>query len=746
MATLALHLHAGVVEIRPAPAWVETLDIDTTVAVSKQNVRWGIFDLLADHQVHVGDGGQWQYFRTVRNILSPSGVRNASELELDFDPSFERLVIHHVHIVRGGMRLDALEPDQIRVIEKEDESENRIYDGERTALLFLRDVRPGDVIDYSWSLDGSNPILAGRYTDQYDLSSGVPTRRMRHRLLWQAGRPLRWRGGNPAIVTEGGTQVLTWEKRNVAALDIEDELPGWYEPWHSIEVSEFASWQEVARWSTALFRLDERSQSEVKALAARISAEHPTRDARITAAIRFVQDDIRYLGIEMGRNSHEPHQPWETLQSRWGDCKDKTLLLVGLLRELGLQAWPALVSTRLQQRLAEKLPSPFLFDHVIAQVVDRGRVYWVDGTITEQGGTLTTIETPNDNLALVVRPDTSALARVVTNENGTVVVDQTYTTTDYSKPTLLTTKTTYSGAEADAVRIELASVSLEDYAHARINDLAIDQPKISADGLPHVVDDRLRNIVTVTAKYRIPELWKEGEWSWYPRVLGAQLTRPDTMIRTMPLAFAHPLHVRQTMTFNFPEKLDVRKSSSVTETNAFRYENSVDSNGKTVSIRQSLRSRADFVGVDEVPDHLTRLSAIWSEMGFRFRPEGAAKPEAADSSVPSWVAASILVACFVFACWMLATRRRAPRAPAVPTLALHEAAVFSPGEAPASALLVARAEEIDERLAELACACGGTRYSLPEFQRARYAERDLTIVTRHCGACGKEQSLYFTAA
>ena len=283
MATLALHLHAGVVEIRPAPAWVETLDIDTTVAVSKQNVRWGIYDLLADHQVHVGDGGQWQYFRTVRNILSPSGVRNASELELDFDPSFERLVIHHVHIVRGGMRLDALEPDQIRVIEKEDESENRIYDGERTALLFLRDVRPGDVIDYSWSLDGSNPILAGRYTDQYDLSSGVPTRRMRHRLLWQAGRPLRWRGGNPAIVTEGGTQVLTWEKRNVAALDIEDELPGWYEPWHSIEVSEFASWQEVARWSTALFTLDERSQSEVKALAARISADHPTRDARILA-------------------------------------------------------------------------------------------------------------------------------------------------------------------------------------------------------------------------------------------------------------------------------------------------------------------------------------------------------------------------------------------------------------------------------------------------------------------------------
>ena len=189
VAFLALPLSAREFDVRPAPAWVETLDVDSSVAVARQNVRWGIYDLLSDHQVREGE----QYFRTVRNVLSPSGVRNASELELDFDPSFERLVIHHVDIIRGGARINALEPDEIRVIEKEDESENRIYDGERTALLFLRDVRPGDVIDYAWSLAGANPILNGRYTDSYDLSSGVPTRHIRHRLLWPADKPLHWR-------------------------------------------------------------------------------------------------------------------------------------------------------------------------------------------------------------------------------------------------------------------------------------------------------------------------------------------------------------------------------------------------------------------------------------------------------------------------------------------------------------------------------------------------------------------------
>ena len=30
-----------------------------------------------------------------------------------------------------------------------------------------------------------------------------------------------------------------------------------------------------------------------------------------------------------------------------------------------------------------KIASPFLFDHVIAQVIDGGQTYWIDGTMSE---------------------------------------------------------------------------------------------------------------------------------------------------------------------------------------------------------------------------------------------------------------------------------------------------------------------------------------------------------------------------
>ena len=725
-------------EVRSAPAWVDRLEV-TDVGVARENVRWGIYDVLNDHQVRVAGGAETQYFRIARKVLSPSGVQNASELELDFDPSFERLAIHDISILRNGARIDALDADGIRVIDKEDDTENRIYDGQRTALIFIKDVRPGDVIDYSWSLEGANPILGGRYTDEYDLSSTVPAARIRHRLVWQAGRPVQWRGLDPVIATSGGEQFLIWERKNVDALDLEDEIPSWYEPWESVQVTEFASWSEVARWADAMFQLDARSATEVKQLAARIASEHKTRDAHITAAIRFVQDEIRYLGIEMGKSSHQPHQPWETLEARWGDCKDKTLLLVSLLRELGLQAWPALVNTRLERRLEEKLPSPFLFDHVIAQVVDGSRVYWVDGTISDQGGTLPTIETPNDGRALVVRPDTQKLAPVTTNMKGATLVEQTYTTGDYDQPTRLTVKTTYTGAVADSMRSYLASLSLEDFAHERINDLAADQPKIEADGLPHVSDDRLHNVVVIVEKYRVPELWADGSWTWYPRVIEARLTRPDTMIRAMPLDFDFPLDITQTVTFNFAEDVPVEKSTSATETPAFRYEYVVDGSGKTVTVRQTLRARRDYVEVKDVAEHLTKLNAIWSEIGYRLAPDGA-QPAKADTTTPAgkWALGIAGVMLFVAICWALATRRKEGPRP--------RELVFARGEAPQSALAVAHAGEIDAHLASRACSCGARLESTPDVQRARYAERDLTIVTRQCGACGREQSVYFTAA
>src|SRR5262245_22772059 len=163
-------LRAADFDVRPTPAWTEPASLPAAGAE-----RAGVAGILTDHQVRVNGSNVDEYFRRVRKVVSAAGVQNASELSIDFDPSYQRLVLHDVALVRGASRVNQLDARAVRIIEKEPESDEKIYDGQLTALLFLKDVRPGDVIDYSFSLDGANPLLGGKYADEFDFDATVPT-------------------------------------------------------------------------------------------------------------------------------------------------------------------------------------------------------------------------------------------------------------------------------------------------------------------------------------------------------------------------------------------------------------------------------------------------------------------------------------------------------------------------------------------------------------------------------------------
>jgi hypothetical protein len=601
---------AGQFEVRRAPAWIDAIAVDTHAVNS--NVRSGVEGLLDDHQVRVAGANVDEYFRRVNQVVTSAGVQNASEVSIDFDPSFQRLVIHNVVVLRGNKRIDELARDEVRIIEKESDADESIYDGQLTALLFLKDVRPGDILDYSWSLEGSNPLLGGRYADEFDFSTRVPTRLMRHRLVWPKGRPLHV--SKPAQIAG---DAWIWERRNVAATDAEDATPDWYEPGEVVQVTEYGSWSEVAKWADALFQLDDDSRDTIAGVADDIRKSNPARDAQVVAAIRFVQDDIRYLGIEMGRGSHEPRQPSVVMSQRYGDCKDKALFLAALLRELGVDAYPAMVNTKLRGHLDDYLPSPFLFDHVITEVVDGGKTYWIDGTLSDQGGTLATIDTPSDERALIVRPQTNALAKIVVHSLGNINVEEIISS-DRQRLTLEVTST-YSGRDADEMRAELSGQSLADVAKTHLNRYAADHPRIEALGAPSISDDRLRNVIVLHERYAIRDLWTNGSWTYYPRAIEQHLTRPDTLVRSMPLAVDYPRNVTERLIIRGGANAQVEDDDSIVESPALHYEQHV-ARGRDLVVTTTLHAMKDAVSVAEVPDHLAALNEMHDALAVTLEP------------------------------------------------------------------------------------------------------------------------------
>jgi transglutaminase-like putative cysteine protease len=260
-------------------------------------------------------------------------------------------------------------------------------------VLFLEDVRKGDIIDYSYSLIGFNPVFNNKYNAFLETQLSAPVGHLFYRIVCPAGRTLYIKNEGtdckPVITNQGTDRIVQWEFNKVRAVKPQDELPSWYDPTPTVMVGEYSSWNELCQWALPLFsaRRPVSPMLTEKIAEIRVAAGGDPKK-KILQSLRFVQDEIRYLAIEMGVNSHKPNDPDKVLAQRYGDCKDKSFLLCTMLQALGIDAAPVLINTGYQNTILGWLPSPLDFDHATVRVRLDGRVYWLDPTIPLQRGDL----------------------------------------------------------------------------------------------------------------------------------------------------------------------------------------------------------------------------------------------------------------------------------------------------------------------------------------------------------------------
>jgi tetratricopeptide (TPR) repeat protein len=179
----------------------------------------------------------------------------------------------------------------------------------------------------------------------------------------------RWRIG-AAPESEGAAQAAAQPEKVAPASD-----DGRTEP--DVQVTSFASWQELGDWWASLAPpvVDAAVAAKAKELVA--GARSP--EAKLGAIERFVAQRIRYLALPIGLGRFQARTPDEILATGMGDCKDKVRLLASLAESVGIRVDPLLISAT-HRRLVDDVPSPLQFDHVIARAEIGGRTVWMDPT------------------------------------------------------------------------------------------------------------------------------------------------------------------------------------------------------------------------------------------------------------------------------------------------------------------------------------------------------------------------------
>jgi hypothetical protein len=190
------------------------------------------------------------------------------------------------------------------------------------------------------------------------------------------GKGWRWRiAGSRAGLTvqenEGGVAVTgaslpVWKKEGFAPGD-RSRGPVLRYAW-----GQEATWAQVGQWYEGLTGSIPADSAEIRNAVRKVTAGREDRRGRLASLLGFVRGKLRYVAAESGIDGHRPTAPREVLERGWGDCKDKSLLLVALLREAGIDAWPALIRLGSGDRIDAEFPSPFQFNHVIVAVAAEG--------------------------------------------------------------------------------------------------------------------------------------------------------------------------------------------------------------------------------------------------------------------------------------------------------------------------------------------------------------------------------------
>jgi len=734
--------------VGPAESWVTEAEVPPAPASDEST---GIRYRLLDQQLHVGADSIDEYFRTVWQAVTTAGIQDADEVQIAFDPTFQRLTLHHVRVIRKGKAVWSVSPAEVRVIEAEQDLEQRLYNGDLTAIIFPKDLRVGDVVDYAYTLHGQNPVLGGRFDDILAVGFSFPVDRVRRRLLWPRERKLSVRtvaGAPKARVDEDASlATYTWEAQNVQPTLYEDRVPSSF-PLHArVEVSEFPGWSDVALRCRSLFAPVDEQSPALDGLVRSWKLAGLAESDRLDRAVRFVQDEVRYLGIEIGPNSHAPHRPSETLARRFGDCKDKSSLLVALLRRLGIEAWPALVSTRTREALDVRLPSLFAFDHAIVAVRIGGKLLFVDATASQRGGRVVDRQPPRFARALVLEAGCSGLTTIPppTADTPTTEIDEVFEVANGSKEARLAVTTTYRGSDADEARQQQTRSTRAELAKRYRDFYSHEHGAIEVVGEPTMKDDREHNVVVIREAYSIPSLFDEGLHDFHAWAIHDQLKRPETLERTLPLSIAHPEHVKQTLTIRLPEAPSVEHVEEIVTSNAFALSASCTVRGREARLDYTYRSLSGSVPPAEVPRHIKNLEHAADLVtcrvetgGRRSRRVATRGGDGTEARVALGIVGFGLVALLAWGTragvseWQAHRRRTAFRS----------RVVVARGEAPHTALCVTSADAIEREGGGGTCGCGGP-WRETDRSSVLYEGRPMTVVSRRCFRCSVERTLYF---
>ncbi len=488
-------------------------------------------------------------------VNNSKGVAKYKTHRVDYLPDTQHLEVLVARVIRPDG--SELEGDQ-RDVQLSDPAIRMYYD-RRLKVIHFASLRPGDVIELQTVLSDTpaNNMFKDYFGTLHPLQGNTPIRQLQLVVELQAGRSIRFskprlRGLRHQQHKRAKRTIHRWTARNIPAIGAEPQMPGWAETYAHLHISTFRKWRDVARWYWGLVKGQYHADTALRRAALRAVKGKRTLRDKVVAIYNLVVKKTRYVALAFGVHTYKPYTAPSVFARKFGDCKDKAMLMAVMLGEVGVRAHPVLVRTRRGGRISTAIPSLAPFDHAILYVP--GLKLWLDGTAERTGaadlpyadqGMMALIIDGKDG-RLVTTPVLPARAnrvqrkiRLHMSKGGDARVSETWI---------------IRGQEAAWWRRRFADAALRKDHYGKLISQTFPRAQIGSVTLSD--PNALEKAVTVTATYRLPGIGKmRGHRMTLNLMFSAQsLTSRYAPLdrRKLPLEYAYPWSTDTEVTLTWP--------------------------------------------------------------------------------------------------------------------------------------------------------------------------------------------------
>jgi len=353
-----------------------------------------LFD--STHVDMMESGLSHNYIHRLYKVLTPEGAKTLSVIKFDYDPLSAWSEIRNVTIYHADGTQTVI--DTSRVLDYPQPA-RAIYWGAREKMIEIGRLEPGDALDvhlyrkgFTYALLGGSddderyiPPMKGNFYDIVPFYSNDPVLIKVYQVSVPDTKVLQYEVYNGEVAAEmwhiGKSLVYTFSKKDIIpfkgeprSVDASDVAP-------KLLLSTSPDWKSKSTWFYGVnedyksFEANDEIRKKVNELLRNARTEQDS----VTILTHWAGDEIRYLGVSMGKGEgYTLHSGEMNFTDRCGVCKDKAGMLITMLRAAGFEAYPAMTmaGSRIDYIPADQ------FNHCVTVVKSRkdGKYHLLDPT------------------------------------------------------------------------------------------------------------------------------------------------------------------------------------------------------------------------------------------------------------------------------------------------------------------------------------------------------------------------------